>query len=380
MKLNTCAKPVWPKDEQSSAAAGTVNFKFLVDEEGKVIDSTVRTSSGSAARDEAARQAMVRCQFRPALLAGKPVRGWTVVKYTWTADKALSAGPADAVAKDDPETLFQLSRILRGGTSSQPDLEGAARALQKAAEKGRPEAMAVLARNYESGTDGFKSDLALARSWYLKAAQLGISEAQRRAGAMLLEGEGGSQDLAQGAAWLRKASDQGNAEAAYDLWLRLANGTGMARNWREAMRQLTIAAENKLPEAQYTLAVQLLHDDSDAVADIVRWLKAAAEDQMGEAELLLAELKLEGKIVPRDEAGGMALLRRSAEGGNAVAMAILGSLLTRGVHTTADATAGKMWSSKAAQYGEVGRPASTGYFAKAITADPGQRGTVLANH
>lgn len=81
----SCAhKPVYPAQAAANKVEGTTTLGFLVDTDGKVIQSRLYKSSGDASLDEAARSALSTCTFRPALLKGKPVPAWTSVQYMWT--------------------------------------------------------------------------------------------------------------------------------------------------------------------------------------------------------------------------------------------------------------------------------------------------------
>jgi D-alanyl-D-alanine endopeptidase (penicillin-binding protein 7) len=51
---------------------------------GAVAESAIGRSSGHASLDEAARSALHRCRFVPALRNGRPVPTWTPVMYVWT--------------------------------------------------------------------------------------------------------------------------------------------------------------------------------------------------------------------------------------------------------------------------------------------------------
>ena len=62
---------------------GTVQLKFLVGADGKVIESAVEKSSGFRRLDEAARAGLSKCQFKPAAVDGKPQQSWASMKYTW---------------------------------------------------------------------------------------------------------------------------------------------------------------------------------------------------------------------------------------------------------------------------------------------------------
>ncbi|MFL6710711.1 MAG: TonB family protein [Massilia sp.] len=82
--FKSCSKPLWPKQSLRDENTGTVLLGFLVDEHGKVLDSTVKKSSGFAPLDEAARTGISKCSFKPATLDGKPVQEWMQMQYIWT--------------------------------------------------------------------------------------------------------------------------------------------------------------------------------------------------------------------------------------------------------------------------------------------------------
>jgi protein TonB len=62
---------------------GTVQLKFLVGADGKVLESVVEKSSGFRRLDEAARAGLSKCQFKAATVDGKPQQSWASMKYTW---------------------------------------------------------------------------------------------------------------------------------------------------------------------------------------------------------------------------------------------------------------------------------------------------------
>jgi bla regulator protein BlaR1 len=83
-QFDSCAKPVWPKQSLRDGNQGTVTLGFKIGEDGKVQDSNVKKSSGFAALDEAARQGITLCQFKPATQGGKPIAAWMQMQYMWT--------------------------------------------------------------------------------------------------------------------------------------------------------------------------------------------------------------------------------------------------------------------------------------------------------
>jgi periplasmic protein TonB len=78
-----CPRPEYPAAARRAEEEGTVVLKFLVDVDGKVIQSQVDKSSGSNLLDDAARNALSRCLFKPGTLDGKPEQSWASMRYTW---------------------------------------------------------------------------------------------------------------------------------------------------------------------------------------------------------------------------------------------------------------------------------------------------------
>ncbi|MFC5511938.1 M56 family metallopeptidase [Massilia jejuensis] len=83
-RFDTCAKPVYPQAALARRAEGTTSLRFLIDTDGSVADAAVATSSGDALLDEAARVAIAKCKFTPAIAGGKPARAWVPVQYVWS--------------------------------------------------------------------------------------------------------------------------------------------------------------------------------------------------------------------------------------------------------------------------------------------------------
>jgi protein TonB len=78
-----CAKPDYPSASRRLEEEGTVTLKFLIGADGKVLQADVEKSSGFTRLDEAARNALSKCQFRPGTVDGKPEQSWASIKYTW---------------------------------------------------------------------------------------------------------------------------------------------------------------------------------------------------------------------------------------------------------------------------------------------------------
>lgn len=78
-----CEKPEYPSASKRMEEEGTVQLKFLVGVDGKVLESAIEKSSGFRRLDEAARAGLSKCQFKPGTLDGKPQQSWASMKFTW---------------------------------------------------------------------------------------------------------------------------------------------------------------------------------------------------------------------------------------------------------------------------------------------------------
>ncbi|KQQ97033.1 M56 family metallopeptidase [Massilia sp. Leaf139] len=83
-QFNTCAKPDYTPEAIASRAQGTTTLRFLIDTDGSVAEAAVTRSSGDRSLDEAARVAIAKCRFTPAVANGKPARAWVPVQYVWS--------------------------------------------------------------------------------------------------------------------------------------------------------------------------------------------------------------------------------------------------------------------------------------------------------
>ena len=84
---HSCAAPEYPLAAKRLGQSGTVIVKFLIEEDGSISTSQVVTSSGYARLDEAAREGLSLCHFKPGTVDGKPKQSWAQIQYVWTLNK-----------------------------------------------------------------------------------------------------------------------------------------------------------------------------------------------------------------------------------------------------------------------------------------------------
>ena len=82
----SCEPPDYPSISRRNEEEGTVVVAFLIAEDGRVVNSKIKSSSGFNRLDEAARAAFSKCKFRPATSDGQPVQGEATVAYRFRLD------------------------------------------------------------------------------------------------------------------------------------------------------------------------------------------------------------------------------------------------------------------------------------------------------
>lgn len=78
-----CDKPEYPPAARRLRETGTVVLRILIGVDGSVVASEVDTSSGYRRLDEAARQGLSLCRFKPGTVDGKPEQAWATLRYAW---------------------------------------------------------------------------------------------------------------------------------------------------------------------------------------------------------------------------------------------------------------------------------------------------------
>jgi protein TonB len=76
-----CTTPVYPTMSRRLNEAGTVTLMMLVDVNGRVVDTQVKSSSGYPRLDQTAREAVRSCHFKPATVDGQPNAAWSLIRY-----------------------------------------------------------------------------------------------------------------------------------------------------------------------------------------------------------------------------------------------------------------------------------------------------------
>ena len=87
VQATSCRQPEYPSASRRMGESGVVVLNFLIDAEGKVIESRVEASSGTERLDEAARKALALCKFSPGTVDGTAEQSWHKLKYVWKLER-----------------------------------------------------------------------------------------------------------------------------------------------------------------------------------------------------------------------------------------------------------------------------------------------------
>ena len=193
--------------------------------------------------------------------------------------------------------------------------------LRRQAVAGDPVAQYEYGRRFLTGQKGVPRSYKRAFRWFSKAAESREPRAMAAMGLCYERGIGVKRSLTKARRWYAAAVDEGNDDACHSLVqmeARAGNLTGALR-WLERM-----ADDDSVP-AQLMLANMHLNGSARnaSVAEGIRYLRYAAMQGDGEACLMLSTCYATGKGVPRNEELMVGWLVNAAEAGNQTAVDIL---------------------------------------------------------
>ena len=123
------------------------------------------------------------------------------------------------------------------------DYKTAIKHLRPLAEKGLPDAQALLGAMYAQGR-GMPQDPAEAIKWFRKGIAQDNHWAQHNLGYMYSQGYGVPQNYFEAAKWFRKAANQGNADSQSNLGAMYLTGSGVPQDFELSYIWLSVAAAN----------------------------------------------------------------------------------------------------------------------------------------
>jgi TPR repeat protein len=278
--------------------------------------------------------------------------------------KCLSLPRADIT----PEAEYCQGILAANGIGRPQDQAGAFKHYMKAAQMGLAEAQAVVGAAYQRGWQG-QRDLGVAAQWYGKAAAQGHAGAELNLGQMYAKGDGVPKDVAKARQLIQAAADQGLAPARQALAELDQGGAqplpgselwnqGIARyragDHAGAAKIILQAAQAGYPLALYEMGY--LYENGDGVAqnmaEAARWYTLGAAQGEPSAEAALGQLYEDGNTVPNDWVSAATWYTKSAQQGNRMGEYRLGRAHEYGMGVPLNLDQAIAWYDKAAAQGD----------------------------
>jgi len=165
---------------------------------------------------------------------------------------------------------------------------------------------------YENGV-GVKKDIEAATGYYLRAAELGLNEAQRKIAGWYERGENFERDLVKAMMWYRKCSESNNFDDAMNFACLCAN-----------------------PEIDIEVS-------KDYMPKTIQILQVGASNHDVDAMCYLGSLMIRGLVPNSTPEKGYQLLKTAAFKGQSDAQIFIGDACAQGIGTMKDEIEAKRW-------------------------------------
>ncbi len=224
--------------------------------------------------------------------------------------------------------------------------------LQKTGESGSAEQQTLLAVAYKEGVCKLAKDPVQAALLFRLAASSGNTTAELGLAALYLSGEGVTKNEMQAASWIRKAADAGDGDACAALGELFQNGVGVPKDIKQAVEWYEKGALAGSTESQFRLGevYRLGLNGPKDFQQAITWLRRAADGGHLTAMAALAYTYVQTDTT-EDDRQIPALLKQSAEGGDAFGQYRYAEALAYGMALPKDSAAARTWYEKAAAQG-----------------------------
>lgn len=189
---------------------------------------------------------------------------------------------------------------------------------QEAAQKGNPEAMYMIGTQHENGR-GTEENSALAKRWYIEAAQRGQVNAMAQLGYLFSTGADANGQLAL--KWMGEAAKRGSTWAMFAIAYMYDQGRGVETNYQIAMRWYEQAAARGDSGASNNIGALFAHGQGVKQDNCVAnswYLKALAADAKNEHSLVnLGDSSRYGLCGSADKEKALRYYQTAADLGNA---------------------------------------------------------------
>lgn len=145
---------------------------------------------------------------------------------------------------------------------------------------------------YEHGI-GVPQDYATAMTWYRKAAESGLPEAQYGIGVLYDKGSGIERDSSEAARWFERAANQGFVAAEFNLANYYRAGDGVSQDYEKALAYYNKAALQGFAAAQFNLGAMYGNGEGTPQneAEAYKWLLVAEKSGYTDAGKYLSNFR-----------------------------------------------------------------------------------------
>lgn len=228
-----------------------------------------------------------------------------------------------AAEKGVPDATFQLARIYLTGDIVERDYPRGMRLYLEAAEGGSIDAQLKVAELYRLGRGSFNRNVNKAVHWNRLAADRGDSVAHMELAKLSLRWpytkEEAGMTAGEAMEWLRWGAERGDVEAQADLAVHYLEGRKVERDTLTAVQLLKKAAE-KDKSADLSRKIMFLlgevyrtHEELKDYEEAVKWYRKADREASWRAEMQLAAMIAHGQGVEPDPARGARMLKDEIE-------------------------------------------------------------------
>lgn len=254
-------------------------------------------------------------------------------------------------------------KVLADSLLQQPDRQQSVQdfdAIRKRAQSGDAHAQTMLGAAYLFGSDALH-DKAKGLHWLQLAADQDDHDGKALLGAYLVFDGGNRISHARGLVYLKNLALQGQPHDMAVYGIAMLTSAGPPSNWTEGFAYLQKAA--RLGDPLAPLMLGAAYTDGHGVSwnpfKAVHWYKQALKSPMpalmsGQAQYQLGLAYLSGSGVAKDEATGVAYIRKAIDSGNPDAAFSLSLMYRDGKGVPKDAAKARQWLLTAARRGSPG--------------------------
>lgn len=279
-KLLHRVEPQYTPQANRAGVQGTVVLKVLVDESGRVVDSTVLSPIGFGL-DDRARQCVAHWTFQPSRKNGEPVKAWTVVEVNFRLFHRVFNSTLE-----DRRTAYNLAvDAIQSDRRTEATLDS----LRGLAQQKYAPAMYLYARMLDTG-DGFPQDHDLALRMMSEAAEKNYPAAVFEMGRIEIEGKRVPRDLETGFGMVKRAAVLGSRQAQFFLGAAHQKGDLLPQSNDRARQYFRLCATQGETPCQVRLAQLLLNLPARTEREYLQalaWLDVAAASGDPQARALL---------------------------------------------------------------------------------------------